>query len=49
MSKRRRSDVDYCRYGGRRTDVDLTSVCLLGHTYFVYLLYLGKLSRPKYQ
>ena len=21
MSKRRRSDVDYCRYGGRRTDV----------------------------
>jgi len=26
----RRSDVDYCRYGGRRTDVGLTSVCLLG-------------------
>ena len=29
-SARRRSDVDYCRYGGRRTDVGLTSVCLVG-------------------
>jgi len=29
-SARCRSDVNYCRCGGRRTDVGLTSVCLLG-------------------
>ena len=29
-SARCRTDVNYCRCGGRRTDVGLTSVCLLG-------------------
>jgi len=32
-SARCRSDVNYCRCGGRRTDVGLMSVCLLGNSF----------------